>query len=869
MVYRGLLQTDDPRDAPKLVRITPLRTSRHEASKTSTRTQYSSSINHNTCKKSDGSRGMSAIKIDPKISPPKLRNISEIRESVTTKISPDNNSNKKQKNLLLQSGRLSQNSMLANLKDLERLRSMSLNESERVNNTTKSSLSQITTINNSEVSKTTRMLAQKILEASRLDSSATNRSRNNTVINKNNLKIEKIIPQTPGGLQTSKSSDNQVKEKEIRTNYTVVPIQQIQHQHLHQHLNQNRNQNQYQSQDQFNDQDQPKAPVRRRREQRQASIDRKEYRTSIHSARPDILDGLIKESDRQLELLKTDLRTESSTTLNSDSETEEKKDLSLWNKSISQRWRKLRRRCSVQEISEHQDESLIQGAPRVGVIHGVRSTPTSREASPAPKSSRDRCSPKKLLQTSSLRLPGTSKGIADIQNVLRSKLSKINAGIRKRKALSVTEVFPPKDNVSNFYVPSPLSSSTSEKFDTRISSDHQPTSLSAYTLNEKLTTLAEASVPNSPRYPTEDDKRTFSYSWVDNRTHAEVKNNDTDNNDDRIYENGVFVDSLRRSNSEHRASGSDHHAYENVRFQRCRRSAIYSPTDSEPNKQRENTSVATNRRANDISYENVRFEKSLSSSTRSRRLSRDDDLDEIHIPRISPRKRSTDFVIGGTVANYSLVNASNLYSSSGGIDQGPSSLGTDKNPGKKSTRRLSSRSVANIAGSSGPGLKTWQGQETDEGLNTDSELEDIQEVEGEESRFCTLPRPGKGVASFTILTARFSKGPGHKGLGFSIVGGTDSPRGNMGIYVKTVFPNGQAADLGTVKEGDEILSINSKPLHGMTHAEAIAEFKGIKTGDVILHVGRRVSRRKKENTTTAVAAATVTGSSNVVRQAVE
>lgn len=46
--------------------------------------------------------------------------------------------------------------------------------------------------------------------------------------------------------------------------------------------------------------------------------------------------------------------------------------------------------------------------------------------------------------------------------------------------------------------------------------------------------------------------------------------------------------------------------------------------------------------------------------------------------------------------------------------------------------------------------------------------------------------------------------------------------------------------------GDEILSINSKPLHGMTHAEAIAEFKSVKAGDVVLHVGRRVNKKKKE-----------------------
>ncbi|CAK9803836.1 PDZ domain-containing protein 2 [Anthophora quadrimaculata] len=98
--------------------------------------------------------------------------------------------------------------------------------------------------------------------------------------------------------------------------------------------------------------------------------------------------------------------------------------------------------------------------------------------------------------------------------------------------------------------------------------------------------------------------------------------------------------------------------------------------------------------------------------------------------------------------------------------------------------------------------------------------------------------------SMDLLTITLEKGAPKK-LGFSIVGGSDSNKGSMGIFVKDIMAGGQAAEEGTLRVGDEILAINGISMDGLTHGKALQTFKAAKAGKMVLHVGRRDPTHKR------------------------
>lgn len=86
-----------------------------------------------------------------------------------------------------------------------------------------------------------------------------------------------------------------------------------------------------------------------------------------------------------------------------------------------------------------------------------------------------------------------------------------------------------------------------------------------------------------------------------------------------------------------------------------------------------------------------------------------------------------------------------------------------------------------------------------------------------------------------------------KMLGFTIVGGSDTPQGPMPVFVKTIFPNGLAADDGRLREGDEILRINDQKIFAeeTTHADAIKHIRKIKNAPLQLLVRHNTGQTNK------------------------
>ena len=79
------------------------------------------------------------------------------------------------------------------------------------------------------------------------------------------------------------------------------------------------------------------------------------------------------------------------------------------------------------------------------------------------------------------------------------------------------------------------------------------------------------------------------------------------------------------------------------------------------------------------------------------------------------------------------------------------------------------------------------------------------------------------------------KRPGMESLGFSIVGGAHSARGNSPVFIRNVAPDSIAYDDGRLKSGDKILKINGVSVGHMSQNRVVQIIKNT-VGNVTLTV---------------------------------
>ncbi|CEF68374.1 Pro-interleukin-16 [Strongyloides ratti] len=85
-----------------------------------------------------------------------------------------------------------------------------------------------------------------------------------------------------------------------------------------------------------------------------------------------------------------------------------------------------------------------------------------------------------------------------------------------------------------------------------------------------------------------------------------------------------------------------------------------------------------------------------------------------------------------------------------------------------------------------------------------------------------------------------------KNFGFSIVGGIDSPKGALGIFVKTICQHGVASRSGLLEPGDEILSVNGVSLRGKTHEESVKILKKYGRCSLVLTIAKNNKNKSSD-----------------------